>query len=69
MSTTCHKPALHICAIGNNTITGGGDSGSPILANDGNNTVVGLVSRRIMQSMQFTRVSYYSDWILNNINK
>lgn len=65
----CHKPALHICAIGNNTTIQGGDSGSPLLANDGNNTVVGLVSRRVMQSMEFTRVSYYSDWILKNINK
>ena len=66
---TCHKSVVHIYVIGDNTETRVGDSGSPLLANDGGDkTVLGLVRCGLMDATEFTRVSYYSDWILNNIN-
>lgn len=66
---TCFKPEVNICAIGDNTEIKGGDSGSPLLANDGDNTVLGLTSRSLFNgAMEFSRINYFSDWILNNIN-
>lgn len=55
---------MHICVIGDNMETRAGDSGSPLLANDGDKTVLGLISRGLMDATELTRVSYYSDWNL-----
>lgn len=61
---TYYDPAMHICA---GYATAGGDSGGPLYATyNGTRYVVGLVSRDlILPAQQFTRVSYYADWIAN----
>ena len=59
---TWFDPAMHICA---GYATAGGDSGGPLFAEfNGNRYVVGVVSRGlIFPAQQFTRVSYYAEWI------
>ncbi|WLI76413.1 serine protease [Kosakonia sp. H02] len=59
---TYYDPAMHICA---GYATAGGDSGGPLFATyNGTRYVVGLVSRDlILPAQQFTRVSYFADWI------
>ena len=59
---TYFEPQMHICA---GYATAGGDSGGPLFADyNGSRYVVGIVSRDlILPAQQFTRVSYYADWI------
>lgn len=59
---TYFDPQMHICA---GYATAGGDSGGPLFADyNGSRYVVGIVSRDlILPAQQFTRVSYYADWI------
>lgn len=65
---TRHDGKIHICTRGNNTSTGGGDSGGPLMLKD--KTVVGLTTRTLMNNTnEFTRVSWYCDWIKSIINE
>lgn len=59
---TYFEPQMHICA---GYATAGGDSGGPLFADyNGSRYVVGIVSRDlILPAQQFTRVSYYAEWI------
>lgn len=64
---TRHDGQIHICTKGENTSAGGGDSGGPLMLKD--KTVVGLTSRSFLNNTnEFTRVSYYYDWIESIIN-
>lgn len=58
---------IHICTRGLGTGMGGGDSGGPLMLED--KTVVGLTTRQFLNNtFEFTRVSYYRDWIQSIIN-
>lgn len=59
---TNYNPAQHVCA---GYGAGGGDSGGPLFATyNGKRYVVGLVARSLKApAEQFTRVSFFADWI------
>ncbi|MFS2157751.1 trypsin-like serine protease [Pseudomonas sp. Pseusp122] len=58
---TNFDPALNVCGP---DISAGGDSGGPLLSRrNGEFIGLGLVSRGLIESGQFTRISFFQDWM------
>ncbi|WP_046269394.1 S1 family peptidase [Pseudomonas syringae] len=58
---TYFDPLLNVCS---SKISGGGDSGGPLLFKTQSGYVgVALVSRGLLDASQMTRISFYKDWI------
>ena len=63
---TNYDPALNVCA---DDLHRGGDSGGPLLVvQDGGYIGLGLVSRRLLDAGQYTRIGFYKDWLETIVN-
>lgn len=63
---TNYDPALNVCA---DDLGRGGDSGGPLLiVQDGGYIGLGLVSRRLVDAGQYTRIGFYKYWLEKIVN-
>jgi secreted trypsin-like serine protease len=63
---THYDPALNVCA---DDLGRGGDSGGPLLiVQDEGYVGIGLVSRRLVDAGQYTRIGFYKDWLEKIVN-